>query len=339
MMKHPNFPTHLHNPSTNQTRVRNVGTILTMAMIVRHEKRIKCEQAANLAVQKEQEEQATQSFTPYWNFHMIDDDDEYTIQYREYLENSSNAITPDLSTEEPDYSLSMGDEHLDTIPETESDEVIKSSVEDLVPIPNTSIVYSPKIDSLLEEFAGELTPINPIPLGIHEADFNPKEDIRLNDQMFYDDTSSDDDSFEDIDYVEASPPDSELVSIEEVEDDILRAKLSNIYLLIAKIKSLNDNPTPSSLSHSNNSLPEFETFSNDKEETRSGSTTTHAENSLPEYDSFHFEIESDQGELSRVVMETIDEIDAFLDIDVSTDLEDGYHDSERDIIYLESLLI
>nr|GFD62205.1 hypothetical protein [Tanacetum cinerariifolium] len=29
----------------------------------------------------------------------------------------------------------MGDEHLDTIPATESDEVIKSSVENLVPIP------------------------------------------------------------------------------------------------------------------------------------------------------------------------------------------------------------
>ncbi|GKA38169.1 hypothetical protein Tco_0730720 [Tanacetum coccineum] len=35
----------------------------------------------------------------------------------------------------------------------------------------------------------------------------------------------------------------------------------------------------------------------------------------------------------------IDEIDAFLDIDVSMDIEDGYHDSEGDIIYLESLLI
>nr|GEY89577.1 hypothetical protein [Tanacetum cinerariifolium] len=48
----------------------------------------------------------------------------------EYLENYSNAIAP----EEPDNSLSMGDEHLSTIPEIESDEVIKSSVEDLVPI-------------------------------------------------------------------------------------------------------------------------------------------------------------------------------------------------------------
>ncbi|GKF13438.1 hypothetical protein Tco_0054900 [Tanacetum coccineum] len=35
----------------------------------------------------------------------------------------------------------------------------------------------------------------------------------------------------------------------------------------------------------------------------------------------------------------IDEIDAFLDIDVSTDIKDGYHDSEGDIIYLESLFI
>ncbi|GJX47410.1 hypothetical protein Tco_0272600, partial [Tanacetum coccineum] len=44
------------------------------------------------------------------------------------------AITPNLPTEEPVDSLIIEDEHLDTIPATESDEVIKSSVEDLVPI-------------------------------------------------------------------------------------------------------------------------------------------------------------------------------------------------------------
>ncbi|GKF74989.1 hypothetical protein Tco_0224433, partial [Tanacetum coccineum] len=42
------------------------------------------------------------------------------------------AITPVLSTEEPVDSLIMEDEHLDTIPVTKSDEVIKSSVENLV---------------------------------------------------------------------------------------------------------------------------------------------------------------------------------------------------------------
>nr|GFC20509.1 hypothetical protein [Tanacetum cinerariifolium] len=52
-----------------------------------------------------------------------------------------SAITPDepvLSTEEPDNSLSMEDEHLDTISATESDEFIKSSVENLLPIPSES---------------------------------------------------------------------------------------------------------------------------------------------------------------------------------------------------------
>nr|GFB42733.1 hypothetical protein [Tanacetum cinerariifolium] len=68
----------------------------------------------------------------------------------------------------------------------------------------------------------------------------------------------DDDSFsiDDIDYVKASPPHSELISLEEVkdfhledgeiEDDVLREKLSKINPLVAKIESLNANPTPSS---------------------------------------------------------------------------------------------
>ncbi|GJV58761.1 hypothetical protein Tco_1464861 [Tanacetum coccineum] len=257
------FPIRIEeNDHTSDGKVNEVG--------IQHERQFS---------EKSREQTA---FTPYWKIPIIDDDDdEYTIQYREYLENSSNAITPDLPTEEPDNSLSMGDEHLSTIPETESDEVIKSSVENLVPIPMILRVI-------------------------------------------------DDDFYEDIDYVEASPPDSELVSLEEVKDDILREKLLNINLLIAKIESLKDNPTPdyvlkspslfpipvkdsdsffeksdTSLSYSDNSLPEFETFSDHTKETSSGSTTTHSNNSLPEYDSFLFEIEPDQGELTSVVMEDI----------------------------------
>ncbi|GJU02787.1 hypothetical protein Tco_1113125 [Tanacetum coccineum] len=41
---------------------------------------------------------------------------------------------------EPEDSLIMGDENLSTIPEKESDEFIKSSVEDLVPIPRENFV-------------------------------------------------------------------------------------------------------------------------------------------------------------------------------------------------------
>ncbi|GJT65436.1 hypothetical protein Tco_1016916 [Tanacetum coccineum] len=51
---------------------------------------------------------------------------------------TSKAITPDLPSEEPVDSLIMEDEHLDTILETESDEFIKSSVENLVQNPSES---------------------------------------------------------------------------------------------------------------------------------------------------------------------------------------------------------
>nr|GFD49608.1 hypothetical protein [Tanacetum cinerariifolium] len=88
-----------------------------------------CELACQI-VQKKQEEKRIEeeqaAKARYWKIPACcDGDDDY-----------DSAITPILSTEEPVDSLSMGDEHLDTIPATESDKVIKSSVEDLIPIPS-----------------------------------------------------------------------------------------------------------------------------------------------------------------------------------------------------------
>ncbi|GJV94387.1 hypothetical protein Tco_1545964 [Tanacetum coccineum] len=176
----------------------------------------------------------------------------------------------------------MGDEHLDTIPEKESDELIKSSVENLVPIPRDSEVTSdnesecdvpecnetfltfttfsnplfdsnnnftssddeslsdedvpkenfkiysnplfddeeiispkidphyfnaesnliesllnrdilidssPKFDYLLEEFSGELAHIDPIPPRIKKANFDLEEEIRLVENLLYDNSS------------------------------------------------------------------------------------------------------------------------------------------------------
>nr|GEZ93355.1 hypothetical protein [Tanacetum cinerariifolium] len=98
---------------------------------------------------------------------------------------------------------------------------------------------------------------------------------------------SDSFSIDNIEYDEASPPNSELVSLEVMEivipkvrgidddnlltikDDILREKLLNINRLIANIEALNDNPTPSS---------DF-------------ITTTHYDSSL--YDSFTFDLSID----------------------------------------------
>nr|GEU60675.1 hypothetical protein [Tanacetum cinerariifolium] len=138
--------------------------------------------------------------------------------------------------------------------------------------------------------------------------------IKSNDDI----SSSDDDSLynENIEYVMASPHDSELVILEvaeivipedvEIEDDNLREKLLNVNLLIANIEALKDNPTPSFefltkysstspkffLEETNtfdNSLPEFENFCFDLEEISSGSTTTHSNISLPNYEAFYFD--------------------------------------------------
>nr|GFB71363.1 hypothetical protein [Tanacetum cinerariifolium] len=167
------------------------------------------------------EEQAVKA--RYWKIHIsCDDDEDYTI-----------VITP----KEPDNSLSMGDEHLDTIPATKSEEFIKSSVENLIPnLMTTShflmktfrrksirtlflmkksflkidshhfnaesdliesllnhdssiISSSSKVNSLLDEFAGELTLLKSITPGINETDCDPEDEIRLIKKFFYDNSS------------------------------------------------------------------------------------------------------------------------------------------------------
>ncbi|GJW74884.1 hypothetical protein Tco_0134254 [Tanacetum coccineum] len=182
-----------------------------------------------------------------------------------------------------------------------------------------------------------------------EADFDPKGDICFIENLMYDNSfprpsktlkddyefvidsnndysSSDDDSYKDIDYVDASPPHSELVSLEEVkdfhpedgeiEDDILCEKLLKINLLIAKIEALNANPTPSSdfmlkspipvedgdsFLEKFETTPELETFKFDIEEKNSGSTTIHADISLPDLECFYFKSKPDPGELTSIV--------------------------------------
>nr|GEY00350.1 hypothetical protein [Tanacetum cinerariifolium] len=196
-----------------------------------------------------------------------DDDDEESLNSLE--DNiisklpSYSAITPN----EPVDSLSMGDEHLNTIPATESDEIIKSCVENLVPNPSesegeaecdvpagfttfsnvlfdadydfdsgddqstfdedfqkiysnpffeeeinpmkidqhsfnvesdliesklnhdSSITISSKIDSLFDEFAGELTLLKSIPPGIDQTDCHPEKEARFAKILLYDNSS------------------------------------------------------------------------------------------------------------------------------------------------------
>nr|GEV82186.1 hypothetical protein [Tanacetum cinerariifolium] len=234
-------------------------------------------------------------------------------------------LTPILSTKEPEYSPSMGYENPNTTPETESDEIIKSGVEELVPILSENEV------TLEDKKECD------VPICENSPNCDDHSEI-FSDFKNDDDFSSDNDAFEDIEYVEASLPDPEIVSVEEenvvhqkeeeidledifqIQDVIRREKLLSINRLIANIESLNDNPTPDRVLNSFVSFPiskesdnslsdnfslEFKTFCDHTEETRSDNTTTHADNSLPEYDLFSFEIEPDQERLINVVKNDI----------------------------------
>nr|GEW20192.1 hypothetical protein [Tanacetum cinerariifolium] len=164
------------------------------------------------------------------------------------------AITPNLSTEEPDNSLSIGDEHLDTIPATKSDEIIKSSVEDLAPIASESESIP---DTILE--VAEIV----IPEDEKIEDDNLRKKL-LNVNLL-------------------------IAKIEALKDNPTPSSE-----FLTKSPSTSPKSFLEETNTFDNSLPEFENFCFDLEEISSGSTTTHSDISLSEYDSFIFDLSNDQ---------------------------------------------
>nr|GEY71172.1 hypothetical protein [Tanacetum cinerariifolium] len=208
----------------------------------------------------------------------------------------------------------MGYEHLSITPEMESDEVTESNAENLLPIPS-------EYEVALED-KRECT----VPISKNVPDCDNHSDTFF-DSKIDDDISVYDESFEDIEYVEASILDPEIVSIEE-ENGVEEENSDNSLL--------------------DNFSPEFETFCDHTEETISGNTT-HANYSLPEYDSFCFKIEPDQERLINLVENDnsdssndplLEEVDLFLSDDsIPPGIENFVDDLEGDIRFLEELLI
>nr|GFB30095.1 hypothetical protein [Tanacetum cinerariifolium] len=144
-----------------------------------------CEMVGQLIQKKQEEKQIQEDQAANARYLKIpayyDDDDDYNF-----------VIIPNETVD----SLIMGDEHLDTIPAMESNEFIKSSVENLVPNPRSLLNHdssiipsSSKIDSLLDEFAGELPLLKSIPPGINETDYHLENEIRLSQRLLYDNSS------------------------------------------------------------------------------------------------------------------------------------------------------
>nr|GEV70217.1 hypothetical protein [Tanacetum cinerariifolium] len=132
-------------------------------------------------IQKKQEEKQIEedqaAKARYWKIlACCDDDDDYNF-----------AITPN----EPVNSLRMGDEHLDTIPiDPHYFNAESELIESLLNHDSSIISSSSKIDSLFEEFAGELTLLKSISSGIDETDCYPEEETCLTKRLLYDNSSS-----------------------------------------------------------------------------------------------------------------------------------------------------
>ncbi|GJW42284.1 hypothetical protein Tco_0071083 [Tanacetum coccineum] len=197
----------------------------------------------------------------------------------------------------PEDSLIMGDENLSTIPEKESDKVIKSSFEDLIPILSESEDAFDNDRECDLPFYDDSPPLDVLG-GNSVTFFNPLSDS--NDDFI----SSDDESLP--------------------EEGVLE---ENVKIYLNPLFDFDDKYSSSDV----NSL--FNEVLEDIE-----SKDSYVSN-LDEPDLLDTPFSDANEDECFDPGDDINEIDAFLDIDFSTDIEDGYHGLEGDIIYLKSFLI
>ncbi|GKC13294.1 hypothetical protein Tco_1010076 [Tanacetum coccineum] len=244
-------------------------------------------------------------------FYDGDDDEELfpdkIKRIQQILERTSfDAIIPDFLITD---SLSIGDEHLSAILETESDKLIKSSVENLVPTPSESEDLSKDLSDIKSEcnvpVCDDLTTVS-----------NPLFDI---DNDF---SSSDDESLYDEDVpaenfkIYSNPLFDEEIISTKIDPHHFNAKSDLIEYLLNRDISIVSSPKFDSL---------LEEFSGE---------LAHIDLISPEIDEADFnpaEFDSDS---------LMEEIDLFLTPDDSMPpgIENDDYDSEGDIIFLEELL-
>ncbi|GJU17966.1 hypothetical protein Tco_1145932 [Tanacetum coccineum] len=199
------------------------------------------------------------------------------------------------------------DEELEPKTITEVVEIASSYSTPLVPHPKTPPLSAPKPNKNLEPNPHQ--PLIPYPSRLEEEKFqalnNPTG--RAN-QFFYriDIVESLCDKFPiENNSLSGNPTPSSNSVVESLY--LLPTPFGDSDSLLEEIDTL--------LSHSDDSLPDYETFCSDIKEKSSGSTTSHSDHSLPEYESFCFDVdhieeksnEADSGELTRLLKENISE--------------------------------
>ncbi|GKC89424.1 hypothetical protein Tco_1150073 [Tanacetum coccineum] len=206
----------------------------------------------------------------------------------------------------------MGDKELRNIPETESDEFIKSSVEDLVPIPSESEDTSGS-DSVCDlPSCDDSSPVN----------VYKEKSVTFSNPLF--------DSNDDF-----SSSDDESLSDEDVPEDNMKIYSNPLFEFDDEYISSNVNPLFDKV------LKDIEckdSYDSNLDE------STFLVTPLSDSNEDECFIPSDDVELllhrdsSTPMIRDIDEIDAFLDIGIPTNIKDGFYDSEGDVLYLESFL-
>nr|GEU62826.1 hypothetical protein [Tanacetum cinerariifolium] len=197
MILHTFSPT-LHNPSMRHTRASYVGTILTLVIIVHHGSRLAmCRNRATI--------KTLVIIVIHNNIFTVQTVGDLMKVFNESINPlneiillipPSNAIIPVLPTfKDLEDSLIMGKEELNNIPKMESDEFIKSSVEDLVPIQSESKDTSEDDSERVLPLCDDFSPINISkgkPVTFSKSLFDSNDDF----------TSSDDESLFDEDILE-----------------------------------------------------------------------------------------------------------------------------------------
>ncbi|GJV78913.1 hypothetical protein Tco_1514783 [Tanacetum coccineum] len=299
------------------------------------------EQAANVS---------TYTPEPSRRFNFIYDDDEESIIPLNKITSQippSIAITPVLLTMEPEDSLIMGDENLSTIPEKESDEFIKSSVEDIVPIPSESEDTSDNDSECDLPFCDDPPPL--VILGENFVTFsNPLFDSNE------DFTSSDDESLSDEDVLKDKVK-IYLNPLFEFDDEYISSDVNPLFdEVLENIESkdsyVSNLDEPALLVTPLSKLNEDECFDPGGDFILEEIEACLTSDSIPPgIDDEDFDPEEDILLLEKLLNDDPSshlppkELDfeelKVIKSGVSTDFEDDYYDSEGDIIYLESLLI
>ncbi|GJU52528.1 hypothetical protein Tco_1226242 [Tanacetum coccineum] len=250
----------------------------------------------------------------------------------------------------------MGNEELSTIPKKESDEFIKSSIEDLVPIPSESEDTSGSDSDCDLPSYDNFSPIN-----VYEDEsvtfsnplFDSNDDFTSSDNA----SLSDEDISEDV-KIYSNPIfefDDEYISsdinplFDEVLEDIkckdsFDSNLDESTLLVTPLFDSNEDKCLASsddidlLLHHDSSISVVSILEGFTDEPP-----------LKENDDL-FDLEAKMNDWKKILYDApiddvifdlggdIDEINAFLNTDILTNIKDDFYDSEGDVLYFKSLL-